>query len=310
MGKKKTVGTLSSRKFTDVLGPLLEIYKSHNEADKGLVDLLKQVTLTANDPTYIDVVLPYVKTLNKSKVKAVGDLVDQYFDGKSDKSGVKDGWRDLVPGTDEHYSTQAVYITLGTFKAAPKNKVNRTVLKNTMAVVSDFRLPTEETGHSAEVKKVKRMLGHPRGNKISVHKIEDKKATSHGTFDMLRRTLGIDAMKDHLENNKSDGTGAIIATLEEVSKFSSRIIGSTDAPDNKLNKKFKSKWKTAVRNRREDHKKKVNSLKPLSSRPKLKTQKIKSLQFNGNTPASNSLEVNSKGRMRARSPSPLRTLAD
>jgi len=283
----------------------LEVFRSHDAADKELTALLTQVTIHSNDKSYKRTVLPYSKIAPAAYLKAVGDVVDKFLDGHLDKASFKDKWRDLDPETDEHYSTQSVYITLESLKALPKNRVDRTVLKHTMALISSFRLPTTDTGYSTKVGQTIIQFGHPRGNKPLIHDVPDNKSTAHGTFDILRRTLGIDAASDAFKNDKSDGTGVLLAHLEEVAKFSSRMIGSIDAPDSRLNNTLGSSYRKNAFQRREEHKLKVRSLNSKKS-SKLKSQKLKSKQFSGKAPVSSALLADSSGRKWARSPSPMR----
>jgi hypothetical protein len=271
-------------------------FTSHISADTASRLLFNSISLTSKDPSYKKNILPFRNTLNTKKVQAVGMLVDDFFKNSMTKDTFKDKWRALEPGTDEHFSTQSVFMLVSSMRTKKLQGSDLTAFKDTLAVISNFRLPTEETGHLTS-KNYK--FAHPRGDKQSLY-VHSNKSPGHSNFDLFRRTLAILVGRDERKSKGKDGTGVLLSMLSQVVKFSIHFTASPFASDVSVRSDIPSAKKQKTFNNREDKK---ADLKRLEGSP-VQTQSRNTSQFNGQSPASRSLEP---GRKRARSLSPSRS---
>ena len=217
------------------------------------------------------------------------------------KENFKDRWRDIEPGTDEHFSTQSTYIVMNTIRKnnLHKSQMELGVIKDVMAAYSYFRRPTEHTGGNDEASGFE--LGHPRGDKKSVF-IASKKSPGHSAFDIVRRTLAYSAGEEEA-NKTTDGTGILLSMLYEAVKITTNLTGSPGAKGTKILSSASSAEKKEVFETREDTKTDLASLRG----KRLRTQPFNASQYNGSSPAASSFvtDVNTN-RKRSSSTSPSR----
>ena len=296
---KRTI-VKAKRKSKPLQDVMVDSFNSHNEADKALEGLVKSLALSPKDPSYKKKIVPFKKNLNAGDVQKVGKLVDSFITSKMSKDTFKDNWRGLKPNTDEHFSTQSIYTILDTIRSNKlhKSSIDMDVLKDNMAVISDFRLPTEETGHNAKGFD----FAHPRGDKQSLY-IDSKRSPSHSRWDLFRRTAAFSAGDEHSQSH-NDGTGTLLSMLLEAGKITLHFVGSTQASDIKLSSKISAAKRLKAFNGREEKKLNYSILEGIA----LGTQATKAQQYKGySSPADRSLQKSTKGvRKRARSFSPAR----
>src|ERR1700712_105174 len=174
-------------------GAELSAYGNHGHANDAFNNLIKKISFKETDKSYQEKVKPFLEKLSSNpkydaQISATKELVNEFVTSKMDKKSFKNKWRTIQPATDEHLSTESVYTMLATFREKQKSTLNKKnaeleVVKDVFAVISVFRLPTEETGHNA----LGHSLAHPRGDKLSLHE-PSSHSTNHGMFDMVRRT--------------------------------------------------------------------------------------------------------------------------
>ncbi len=321
-------------------------YQSHHDADLELSNLVSSLTLTKKDAGYKQLIsfLGWQQTLLtglaqqndhlKAHWKKILGLVDDFFNNikkpnfniQKDKEDFKTKWRELATNTDEHLSTQSMYIILHTLRKlhnssqtlASKQQIDMDVVRHFAVVASNFRLPTNETGHNvtlsgnqANSKMQTYQLAHPRGPSDSIHLLGNS-SPLHSEFDITRRFLAHAAGADYHNQNQSDGTGTLLTILKEAVKFTLGFVANPFSSENTIQTtKFDHKAQVAFFHRRERLK---SHLRVLHGGPpkSVVLQKFNDSQYKKYlSPAAKAMrettDLNGTVRQRATSPSLSRT---
>ena len=223
--------------FVTLQGERVETFRSPDDADPSLRALVLSTPIGAGDAS-LEMIRSFINTrISSAMVAKIRKLVIDFFVTGMDKVDFKSGWRRLDEGTDEHFSTQAVYVVLSTIRdehLIDKGQVDPDALLDIMVVISYFRTPTEDSGHLT-VLGFRYQHPNPPGSSMYV----PAGNPSHSYFDLLRRYLSVQAgwaylsvqMQMFYQSLPTDGTGVYYTMLVMVNRITMGFNGSPFASD-------------------------------------------------------------------------------